>query len=330
MRAGTRGPRRLEYSADLSFTPEDDGRVRFTGTATTGRRLKLERTRIRDEAWTDEVIAQFMRNPVATFRHNSDYPLGLYESVVYADGQLSVEGWISAKAMAPTQETFGELVRDGRLRGLSVTIDVIDYEDTPEGTDFTEIELWEIALTPTPRYSEALMTQVNSRDEVSQQIQEQTEDNMEEIRKVLGLAEDADEAAVVAAIGDLKTAATPKETQENAKPKKSERELELEAKVAELEAKDLVGQYSAKITEPLRPWALEYARKDPQGFVTWAKAAPASGPPQGRVVSHSRLETEAPDRGLGKVSEALGITDEDTQKFNRDNVRSLQFGKAGR
>jgi hypothetical protein len=328
-----RGPRRIEYSAELAFSePDDSGKVRFSGTATTNRRLKLERTRILDKAWTPEVIENFMRNPVATYQHNGDYVIGLYDHVEYADGMLSVEGWISAKAIAPTQEPFGDLVRDGRLRGLSVTIDVLDYEDTPDGQDFSQIELWDIALTPTPRYSEALMTQVNSRESEAQDNQTQ-EDNMKEITKALGLAEDADEAAIVTAIDELRTKAeSPPIKQTNSKtdePEMTERERELVAKVAELEAKELVAQHASKVSAPLKEWAHSYARKDPDGFRAWAAAAPSATPPEGRVVNHSKLETETEKR-VGKTAERLGITDEDREKYRHENVTELMFGKAGR
>ena len=234
----------------------------------------------------------------------------MYEKVEYADGKLNVDGWISAKAVSPTQETYGEMVRDGRIRGLSVSIDVLDYEDTPEGQDFKEIELWDISLTPTPRYREALMTQVNSRDDESQ-TQDKTEDSMNEIRKALGLAEDADEATVVAAIDGLKTKAeTPQEpqSQENNKPKEpemSDREKELLAKVAELEAKELVTQHASKVTRAAQGLGAQLRPQGSEGI---------------RAVGEGRSERHAPDRARRQPLQAR----------NRDRGRRRQDRRGSR
>lgn len=104
------------------------------------------------------------------------------------------------------------------------------------------------------------------------------EDTMNpETLRLLGLAEDADEAAITAAITALKGTAEAKELSQNEVRQLSDQVGKLTATLAQRDAHDAVEAAIAggKVLPAQKDWARSYALRDPDGFKAYTDATPA-------------------------------------------------------
>jgi HK97 family phage prohead protease len=104
------------------------------------------------------------RKPAMLWQHNSDQPLGVWDSVEEKPKGLFVKGRILDTAMG---DDAYKLVKAGAISGMSIGYSARKWEtDSAKGTrNLTEVELYEVSLVTFPANEKATITRVKSAHE---------------------------------------------------------------------------------------------------------------------------------------------------------------------
>ena len=103
------------------------------------------------------------RNPVMLWQHNSDQPVGVWDTLEEQKKGLFVSGRILATTLGNDAYT---LLKAGAISGLSIGYSPVKWEtDSAKGVrKLTEVELYEISLVTFPANDKATITRVKSDD----------------------------------------------------------------------------------------------------------------------------------------------------------------------
>lgn len=108
-----------------------------------------------DQDWD---LADFKKNPIALYQHNSDQPIGIWERVKVESGRLVGELKLAAAGTSPLIDTVRSLVSQRILKAVSVGFTVGDYEPRKGGNGYRlkGPRLHEVSLVSVPANASAL------------------------------------------------------------------------------------------------------------------------------------------------------------------------------
>jgi len=93
----------------------------------------------------EQTLARFMVNPIVTFAHDWNNPIGRVIHARITESGLWVKAFISK-----TAERITTLIREGILQSFSIGYSVLKEECRHDGNHLYELELHEIAVVPIP------------------------------------------------------------------------------------------------------------------------------------------------------------------------------------
>jgi len=118
------------------------------------------------DRYDDSIVAEgwdlknFVRNPIALFNHNSDFPIGRWEKLLVKDGALRGHLQVAPKGTSARIDEIRALIDAGILRAVSVGFRPIESEPIAEskygGMRYLKSELVETSLVSVPANPNAL------------------------------------------------------------------------------------------------------------------------------------------------------------------------------
>lgn len=118
------------------------------------------------DRYDDSIVAEgwdlknFIRNPIALFNHNSDFPIGRWEKLSVKDGALRGHLQVAPKGASARIDEIRALIDAGILRAVSVGFRPIESEPIAEskygGMRYLKSELVETSLVSVPANPNAL------------------------------------------------------------------------------------------------------------------------------------------------------------------------------
>ena len=139
---------------------ENDDFVFIEGLASTFGNLDRDNDIIAKGAFKNTLTR---RKPKFLYQHRMDQPIGVFDQLFEAEEGLRIKGRMPrANSMVKDIEP---LLKMGALDSFSIGFNVVESEDTPDGTRIIkEIDLWEISLVTIPANAEAIVTAVKELD----------------------------------------------------------------------------------------------------------------------------------------------------------------------
>jgi len=104
-------------------------------------------------------IANFVKNPIALFGHQSSFPIGVWRDVHVTDGALRGRLHMAPKGSSPRIDELKALLAAGVLKGISVGFSPTEAKPRDNGgMQFLRQELVEASLVSVPANPSALLT----------------------------------------------------------------------------------------------------------------------------------------------------------------------------